>query len=92
MLIAWTVKQFFWVPHRFRYGILFAGGWSNYADLRKRFIPSRDFCLVASSCRTATAVVMSIMSEPPFNTATDQNIAIAYVSAFIFIFFVSFFS
>ncbi|PSR83798.1 hypothetical protein PHLCEN_2v5612 [Hermanssonia centrifuga] len=34
---------------------------------------------------------MSIMSEPPFNTATDQNIAIAYVSAFIFIFFLTLF-
>ena len=35
LLLAWTVKQFFWVPHRFRHGIVMAGGWSNYADLRK---------------------------------------------------------
>ncbi len=48
------------------------------------------FLLNVSFVFTATAVVMSIMSGPPFNAATDQNIAIAYVSAFIFIFFVSF--
>lgn len=35
LLLAWIVKQFFWVPHRFRYGILVAGGWGNYADLRE---------------------------------------------------------
>ncbi|KAJ6521121.1 auxin efflux carrier [Mycena capillaripes] len=31
--IAWTTKQFFWVPHRFRWGILAAGGWGNYGDI-----------------------------------------------------------
>lgn len=34
LLLAWIVKQFFWVPHRFRYGILVAGGWGNYGDIR----------------------------------------------------------
>ncbi|OAX39403.1 hypothetical protein K503DRAFT_799696 [Rhizopogon vinicolor AM-OR11-026] len=24
-----TIKQFFWVPHRFRYGIFVAGGWAS---------------------------------------------------------------
>jgi predicted permease len=33
--LAWTVKQFFWVPHRFRYGILVAGGWGNVGDIRE---------------------------------------------------------
>ncbi|KAJ3539554.1 hypothetical protein NM688_g6347 [Phlebia brevispora] len=70
MVMAWIVKQFFWVPHRFRYGIIMAGTWSNWADL-------------------PTAVVMSITAGPPFNPATDSNIAVAYVSAFIFVFFVS---
>ncbi|KAJ3570852.1 hypothetical protein NP233_g4126 [Leucocoprinus birnbaumii] len=32
-LLAWIIKQFFWVPHRFRYGILVAGGWGNVGDL-----------------------------------------------------------
>lgn len=31
--IAWIVKQIFWVPHRFRYGVLVAGGWGNYGDI-----------------------------------------------------------
>ncbi|KAJ7474712.1 auxin efflux carrier transmembrane protein [Mycena latifolia] len=31
--IAWLTKQFFWVPHRFRWGILAAGGWGNYGDI-----------------------------------------------------------
>lgn len=35
LLLAFIVKQFFWVPHRFRYGILVAGGWGNYGDIRE---------------------------------------------------------
>lgn len=31
--IAWVVGRFFWVPHRFRYGLLIAGGWGNVGDL-----------------------------------------------------------
>ncbi|KAJ7171110.1 auxin efflux carrier transmembrane protein [Mycena filopes] len=31
--IAWGTKQIFWVPHRFRWGILVAGGWGNYGDI-----------------------------------------------------------
>ncbi|KAJ7146923.1 hypothetical protein C8R44DRAFT_864635 [Mycena epipterygia] len=33
ILIAWIVSQFFWVPHRFRWGILVAGGWGNVGDI-----------------------------------------------------------
>ena len=33
-LMAWSIKRFFWVPHRFRYGILAAGCWGTYGDLR----------------------------------------------------------
>jgi auxin efflux carrier family protein len=32
--MAWIIKQFFWVPYRFRYGIIAAGGWGNYGDIR----------------------------------------------------------
>ena len=35
MTIAWVIKLSFWVPHRFRYGILAAGGWANIGDIRK---------------------------------------------------------
>ncbi|KAJ8072584.1 Protein M3 [Marasmius tenuissimus] len=40
IVIAWIVKQFFWVPHRFRYGILVAGGWGNVGDLPTAVIMS----------------------------------------------------
>ncbi|KAF9267668.1 hypothetical protein L218DRAFT_1073777 [Marasmius fiardii PR-910] len=33
IVIAWVIKQLFWVPHRFRYGILVAGGWGNVGDI-----------------------------------------------------------
>lgn len=33
-LLAFLVRQFFWVPHRFRYGILAAGTWGNWGDIR----------------------------------------------------------
>jgi len=69
--IAWVVKQVFWVPHRFRFGILVAGGWGNYGDI-------------------PTSVVMSITGAAPFNGTTDQTLAVAYLSAFVLVFFVSF--
>ncbi|KAJ7286530.1 auxin efflux carrier [Mycena rebaudengoi] len=31
--IALITKQFFWVPHRFRWGIFVVGGWGNYGDI-----------------------------------------------------------
>ncbi|KAK7051074.1 Protein M3 [Paramarasmius palmivorus] len=37
---AWITKQFFWVPHRFRYGILVAGGWGNTGDIPTSVIMS----------------------------------------------------
>ncbi|KAJ6483564.1 auxin efflux carrier [Mycena vitilis] len=33
IILAWLVSQLFWVPHRFRWGILVAGGWGNYGDI-----------------------------------------------------------
>ncbi|KAI0685009.1 auxin efflux carrier [Cytidiella melzeri] len=72
LLLAWTVKRFFWVPHRFRYGILAAGGWSNFGDI-------------------PTSVVMSITAGPPFNSSTDQSLAVAYISAFILVFYITLF-
>lgn len=34
ILLGLTIKQFIWVPHRFRYGIILAGGFGNVGDLR----------------------------------------------------------
>ncbi|KAJ3479393.1 hypothetical protein NLI96_g9093 [Meripilus lineatus] len=72
IIIAWFIKQFFWIPHRFRYGILVAGGWGNYADI-------------------PTSVVMSITASAPFSGAQDQTLAVAYISAFILVFFFTLF-
>ena len=41
MFMAWIIKSFFWVPHRFRYGILAAGCWGN-GDLRMCTLPLAD--------------------------------------------------
>ncbi|TFK33761.1 auxin efflux carrier [Crucibulum laeve] len=70
--IAWLVGQLFWVPHRFRYGILVAGGWGNVGDI-------------------PTSVIMSITAAAPFNGTSDQNLAVAYISAFILVFMVTLF-
>lgn len=34
LILAFSIKQLFWVPHRFRYGIYMAAGWGNYGDVR----------------------------------------------------------
>ena len=70
ILMALGIKQFFWVPHRFRYGIFVAGGWANVGDI-------------------PTSVVMSITGAAPFNGTSDQTLSVAYISAFILVFFVS---
>ena len=36
-IMAWVIKQFFWVPHQFRYGILVAGTFGNVGDIRESF-------------------------------------------------------
>ncbi|KAF8728396.1 hypothetical protein AX14_006698 [Amanita brunnescens Koide BX004] len=72
MSIAWVTKQIFWVPHRFRYGLLAAGGWANVGDI-------------------PTSVLLSLTSFAPFNSNTDPNLSIAYISPFILIFTLSLF-
>ncbi|KAF8431907.1 hypothetical protein L210DRAFT_3487223 [Boletus edulis BED1] len=67
IVMSWIIKQLFWVPHRFRYGILAAGGWGNVGDI-------------------PTSVLLSLTA--PFNGTSDQNLAVAYISTFILIFFV----
>ncbi|KAJ4473108.1 auxin efflux carrier [Lentinula aciculospora] len=40
MAMAWVTRTIFWVPHRFRYGILVAGGWGNVGDIPTSVIMS----------------------------------------------------
>src|SRR6266852_58387 len=84
-VMAWTIRRFFWVPHRFRYGILAAGGWGNYGDIRV-FPPLTDN-LSIESC-LATAIAMGVTASAPFDGVNDQNLAIAYISMLILVFFV----
>ncbi|GLB38694.1 putative auxin efflux carrier [Lyophyllum shimeji] len=72
ILMAWITKQLFWVPHRFRYGILVAGGWGNVGDI-------------------PTSVIVSVTGAAPFNGTLDQNLSVAYISAFILVFMLTLF-
>ncbi|KAH7905444.1 auxin efflux carrier [Hygrophoropsis aurantiaca] len=72
IVIAYIIKQFFWVPHRFRYGIVVAGGWGNVGDI-------------------PTSVVMSITAAAPFNGTEDENLAVAYIGAFLLVWCVTMF-
>ncbi|KAG8981454.1 Protein M3 [Tulasnella sp. JGI-2019a] len=40
LCFALIIRQFFWVPHRFRYGILAAGTWGNWGDIPTAVITS----------------------------------------------------
>ncbi|KAI0314544.1 auxin efflux carrier [Amylostereum chailletii] len=68
MIMSWVIKKFFWVPHRFRFGILVAGGWGNYGDI-------------------PTAIALGVTANAPFAGVQDQNLAVAYISALILVFF-----
>jgi hypothetical protein len=48
IMMAWIIKQIFWVPHRFRFGILIAGGWGNYGDIRESL--SQTICRSLIAC------------------------------------------
>ena len=49
--------------------------------------PWRSFSLA----NVATAVIMSVTGAAPFNGTSDQNLSVAYISAFILVFLVIFF-
>ncbi|PPQ96248.1 hypothetical protein CVT26_005575 [Gymnopilus dilepis] len=82
--LALLIKQVFWVPHRFRYGILVTGGWGNVGDIREllRLLESGTRLTLRA---LATAVVMSLTGAAPFQGANDQNLAVAYISAFVIV-------
>jgi auxin efflux carrier family protein len=81
--MAWIIRLLFWVPHRFRYGIL---GRHTYVYPCHLSFQSRVISLLA------TAIAMGITASAPFNGVEDENLAIAYVSALILIFLVRFLS
>ena len=90
-MMAWVIRRFFWVPHRFRYGIIAAGGWGNYGDIRM-YPPLKDDLTIESQviflwC-LATAIAMGLTASAPFDGVNDQNLAIAYISTLILVFFV----
>ena len=104
------VKQFFWVPHRFRHGILVAGGWGNTGDIREHhflhyslLLPfpflaitgevltmSLFYFAILEPKKKATSVILSICGSAPFNGTEDQNLSVAYISAFNLVFMVCF--
>lgn len=89
LFVAWAVRKVFWVPRRFHNGILAAGAWSNWGDLRKpRRSIVRTYLTFLKHTYLATAVIMSMTATAPFSKG-DSDIAVAYISAFILVFFVS---
>ena len=87
--MAWIIRCSFWVPHRFRYGILAAGGWGNYGDIRTCG-PTLYFSKTQQNLRSATAIAMGITASAPFNGVDDENLAIAYISMIMLVFLVRF--
>jgi hypothetical protein len=87
LLLALTIREFFWVPHRFRSGLLVAGIWANYGDVREYGL--HILYTFDSIWLLATAVIMSITAAAPFSGQGDVDLGVAYISAFILVFFVS---
>jgi hypothetical protein len=76
-LIARAIRWFFWVPHRFRYGILAAGATVG-VNSGKSWRHSYVGCPIA----------MGITASAPFGGVDDENLAIAYISMLVLIFLV----
>ena len=89
IILGYTVKQFFWVPHRFRYGIIVAGGWGNVGDIRE-YYSTLTLRVLVDFVNIATSVVMSVTGAAPFTGIEDQTLAVAYISAFILVAMVRF--
>ena len=53
------------------------------------YFGAHSFYLFAFA-NVATAVIMSVTGAAPFNGSSDQNLSVAYISAFILVFLVSF--
>jgi hypothetical protein len=85
--MAWGIRKVFWIPHRFRHGIMVAGCWGNYGDIRACRRPGRSS--LCSDLLSATAIALGITAHTPFSGTNDENLAVAYISVFILLFFVS---
>ncbi|KAK7052600.1 auxin efflux carrier transmembrane protein [Favolaschia claudopus] len=77
MILAWLVSLIFWVPHRFRWGMLVAGGWGNYGD-----IPTAVVLSVTGGAPFTCVLV---------NGTTDQTLGVAYVSGLLLVWLITFF-
>lgn len=83
---AWLVRHLFWTPHRFRYGILIAGGWGNTGDIRG----SPSLVLLSLAKLTwfntiATAVITAVTASAPFAGPKDSGLSVAYISTLMLI-------
>ena len=56
----------------------------------RTYFGAHSFCWFAFA-NVATAVIMSVTGAAPFNGTSDQNLSVAYISAFILVFLVNFF-
>ena len=84
-LVAWFTKRICWVPHRFRYGILCAGAFSNYSDIREYHSNNASRLTALTWNIIATAVIMSITGTLPFNASTDQSLSVAYIAVLVLV-------
>ena len=84
-LVAWFTKRICWVPHRFRYGILCAGAFSNYSDIREYQSNNASRLTALTWNIIATAVIMSITGTLPFNASTDQSLSVAYIAVLVLV-------
>ena len=86
--MSWIIKQVFWVPHRFRYGILVAGGWGNVGDIRESTPTIAHTSSPMMYLDKAMSVLTSLTAAAPFNGTSDQNLAVAYIAVFSLVFLV----
>lgn len=54
-ILAFVIKRVFWVPHRFRWGIVVASVWANWGDIRKH----RLDCATKRPARILTLMIVS---------------------------------
>ncbi|CED85262.1 Auxin efflux carrier [Phaffia rhodozyma] len=73
LVFSLIIREIFWVPRNFQWGILMAGTLSNWGNL-------------------PTAIVQSVATNAPFDPDTDPTLGVAYISVFMIVYNLSFFS
>lgn len=71
------IRELFYVPRDFRWGVLVLGIISNWGKLQ--FIDIGVFGVLMSG-NLPTAVVQTMAKEPPFDPATDVDLGVAYIA------------